>query len=110
MESAGERDAVAVCGEVDIKEEPILTEPSQQPCEEDEHIIIKEENIIFEDSDACDPLQMKKEDGVSEEEITSPHDAVHIKEEPEFQSEVELTSCASEPERLYGLQKKLIPH
>ncbi|XP_049768972.1 uncharacterized protein LOC126106652 isoform X5 [Schistocerca cancellata] len=56
MESAGE--------EIEIKEEPISTDPYQPP--EIEQIYIKEENVEF----------------VSEEETGSPPDAIHIKKEP----------------------------
>ncbi|XP_049768969.1 uncharacterized protein LOC126106652 isoform X2 [Schistocerca cancellata] len=63
MESAGE--------EIEIKEEPISTDPYQPP--EIEQIYIKEENVEF----------------VSEEETGSPPDAIHIKKEPGKQQKAE---------------------
>ncbi|XP_049944137.1 uncharacterized protein LOC126425221 isoform X4 [Schistocerca serialis cubense] len=62
--STGEEAAHALSGEIEIKEEPILTDPYQQSLEEIEQIFIKEENIkleIPEDLEACDPLQLEEE-------------------------------------------------
>ncbi|XP_049795783.1 uncharacterized protein LOC126210558 isoform X12 [Schistocerca nitens] len=111
MEFAGE--------DIEIKEEPISTDPYQPP--EIEQIYIKEENVILEtpedndahdplkleediletpeDNDAHDPLKLEEDEFVSEEETGSPPDAIHIKKEPEVQIEAEPTSCDSEPER-----------
>ncbi|XP_049768970.1 uncharacterized protein LOC126106652 isoform X3 [Schistocerca cancellata] len=75
MESAGE--------EIEIKEEPISTDPYQPP--EIEQIYIKEENVKLEtpeDNDAHDPLKVEEDEFVSEEETGSPPDAIHIKKEP----------------------------
>ncbi|XP_049943450.1 zinc finger protein 571-like isoform X2 [Schistocerca serialis cubense] len=79
MESTGEAEAVSAYDEIDIKEEPISTEPELQPFEQ---IFIKEENI------EC----------LLEEETTSPHDATYMKKESELQNDVESTSYGSEPE------------
>ncbi|XP_049944136.1 uncharacterized protein LOC126425221 isoform X3 [Schistocerca serialis cubense] len=79
--STGEEAAHALSGEIEIKEEPILTDPYQQSLEEIEQIFIKEENIkleIPEDLEACDPLQL---------------------EEEELKTEAESTGHGSEPER-----------
>ncbi|XP_049943885.1 uncharacterized protein LOC126425019 isoform X3 [Schistocerca serialis cubense] len=92
MEFAGE--------DIEIKEEPISTDPYQPP--EIEQIYIKEENVKLEtpeDNDAHDPLKLEEDEFVSEEETGSPPDAIHIKKEPEVQIEAEPTSCDSEPER-----------
>ncbi|XP_047100049.1 uncharacterized protein LOC124717278 isoform X2 [Schistocerca piceifrons] len=92
MEFAGE--------DIEIKEEPISTDPYQLP--EIEQIYIKEENVKLEtpeDNDARDPLNVEEDEFVSEEEAGSPPDAIHIKKEPEVQIEAEPTSCDSEPER-----------
>ncbi|XP_049841376.1 zinc finger protein with KRAB and SCAN domains 8-like isoform X3 [Schistocerca gregaria] len=43
--STGEEATHALSGEIEIKEEPILTDPYEQPLEEIEQIFIKEENI-----------------------------------------------------------------
>ncbi|XP_049768469.1 zinc finger protein 570-like [Schistocerca cancellata] len=79
FESTGEAEAVSAYDEIDIKEEPISTEPELQPFEQ---IFIKEENI------EC----------LLEEETTSPHDASYTKKEPVLQNDVESTSYGSEPE------------
>ncbi|XP_049795312.1 zinc finger and SCAN domain-containing protein 31-like isoform X1 [Schistocerca nitens] len=71
--STGEEAAHALSGEIEIKEEPILTEPYQQSLEEIEQIFIKEENIkleIPEDLEACDPLQLEEEELKTEAEST----------------------------------------
>ncbi|XP_046981873.1 uncharacterized protein LOC124551048 isoform X5 [Schistocerca americana] len=89
MESTGELEAVTMCGEIDIKEESVLTDPNWQLFEETEHIFIKEENV----------------ESPPQEETISPPDAVHTKKEPELQKEVEATSCGIEPRR-HQQQKK----
>ncbi|XP_049795206.1 uncharacterized protein LOC126210109 isoform X3 [Schistocerca nitens] len=102
MESTGELEAVTMCDEIDIKEEPVLTDPNWQLFEENEHIFIKEENVKLEtpeDPDARDPLWLKKEESPPQEETISPPDAIHTKKEPELQKEVEAASCGIEPRR-----------
>ncbi|XP_046982182.1 uncharacterized protein LOC124551234 isoform X1 [Schistocerca americana] len=96
MEFAGE--------DIEIKEEPISTDPYQLP--EIEQIYIKEENVKLEtpeDNDARDPLNVEEDEFVSEEEAGSPPDAIHIKKEPEVQIEAEPTSCDSEPESIIAV-------
>ncbi|XP_046981874.1 uncharacterized protein LOC124551048 isoform X6 [Schistocerca americana] len=85
MESTGELEAVTMCGEIDIKEESVLTDPNWQLFEETEHIFIKEENV----------------ESPPQEETISPPDAVHTKKEPELQKEVEATSCGIEPRSIW---------
>ncbi|XP_049943447.1 uncharacterized protein LOC126424754 isoform X11 [Schistocerca serialis cubense] len=104
MESTGELEAVTMCGEIDIKEESVLTDPNWQLFEETEHIFIKEENVkleTLEDPDAHEPLQLKKEESPPQEETISPPDAVHTKKEPELQKEVEASSCGIEPRSIW---------
>ncbi|XP_049769195.1 uncharacterized protein LOC126106842 [Schistocerca cancellata] len=111
MESTGELEAVTMCGEIDIKEEPVLTDPNWQLFEETEHIFIKEENVKLEtpeDPDAHDPLQLKKEESPPQEETISPPDAIHTKKEPELQKEVEATSCGIEPRSLLHMEDPLV--
>ncbi|XP_049943884.1 uncharacterized protein LOC126425019 isoform X2 [Schistocerca serialis cubense] len=82
MEFAGE--------DIEIKEEPISTDPYQPP--EIEQIYIKEENVKLEtpeDNDAHDPLKLEEDEFVSEEETGSPPDAIHIKKEPGKQQKAE---------------------
>ncbi|XP_049841057.1 uncharacterized protein LOC126291570 isoform X5 [Schistocerca gregaria] len=79
MESTGEAEAVSAYDEIDIKEEPISTEPELQPFEQ---IFIKEENI------EC----------LLEDETTSPHDATDMKKESVLQNDVDTTIYGSEPE------------
>ncbi|XP_049943442.1 zinc finger protein 679-like isoform X6 [Schistocerca serialis cubense] len=113
MESTGELEAVTMCGEIDIKEESVLTDPNWQLFEETEHIFIKEENVkleTLEDPDAHEPLQLKKEESPPQEETISPPDAVHTKKEPELQKEVEASSCGIEPRRFQFQNKNgMIP-
>ncbi|XP_049943445.1 uncharacterized protein LOC126424754 isoform X9 [Schistocerca serialis cubense] len=109
MESTGELEAVTMCGEIDIKEESVLTDPNWQLFEETEHIFIKEENVkleTLEDPDAHEPLQLKKEESPPQEETISPPDAVHTKKEPELQKEVEASSCGIEPRRAEWRRKR----
>ncbi|XP_049944240.1 uncharacterized protein LOC126425304 isoform X3 [Schistocerca serialis cubense] len=98
MESTGEREAVPLCSRIDIKEEPISADPYEQP--ETEEFYIEEGNKveISEDDDVYEPIKVKKEACLSEEETTSPLDAAHIKKEPELQIEVEPTNCGSDQE------------
>ncbi|XP_049768578.1 uncharacterized protein LOC126106362 isoform X8 [Schistocerca cancellata] len=100
MECTEEVEAAAVCAEMKDIEEPILTYLHHQPPEEIEQIFIKEENQLEtpEDPDTCDPLELERDEVVSEEETISPPDASHVKKEPELQNDVESTSYDSEPE------------
>ncbi|XP_049795594.1 uncharacterized protein LOC126210400 isoform X12 [Schistocerca nitens] len=84
MECTEEVEAAAVCAEMKDTEEPILAYPHHQPPEEIEQIFIKEENQLEtpEDPDTCDPLELERDEVVSEEETISPPDASHIKKEP----------------------------
>ncbi|XP_047099880.1 uncharacterized protein LOC124717156 isoform X9 [Schistocerca piceifrons] len=102
MECTEEVEAAAVCAEMKDIEEPILTYLHHQPPEEIEQIFIKEENQLEtpEDPDTRDPLELERDEVVSEEETITPPDASHIKKEPqELQNDVDSTSCDSEPER-----------
>ncbi|XP_049795592.1 uncharacterized protein LOC126210400 isoform X10 [Schistocerca nitens] len=104
MECTEEVEAAAVCAEMKDTEEPILAYPHHQPPEEIEQIFIKEENQLEtpEDPDTCDPLELERDEVVSEEETISPPDASHIKKEPqELQNDVESTSYGSAPESVY---------
>ncbi|XP_049840890.1 uncharacterized protein LOC126291418 isoform X20 [Schistocerca gregaria] len=103
-ECTEEVEAAAECAEMKDIEEPVLTYPHHQPPEEIEQIFIKEENQLEtpEHPDTCDPLELERDEVVSEEETISPPDASHIKKEPqELQNDVESTSYGSEPESVY---------
>ncbi|XP_049840884.1 uncharacterized protein LOC126291418 isoform X14 [Schistocerca gregaria] len=83
-ECTEEVEAAAECAEMKDIEEPVLTYPHHQPPEEIEQIFIKEENQLEtpEHPDTCDPLELERDEVVSEEETISPPDASHIKKEP----------------------------
>ncbi|XP_047100011.1 zinc finger protein 808-like isoform X1 [Schistocerca piceifrons] len=98
MESTGEKEAVPLCSRIDIKEEPIPADPYEQPESEDFYIEEGNKVEISEDDDVYEPIKVKKEACLSEEETTSPLDAAHIKKEPELKIEVEPTSCGSDQE------------
>ncbi|XP_049795774.1 pharyngeal muscle protein 2-like isoform X3 [Schistocerca nitens] len=73
MEFAGE--------DIEIKEEPISTDPYQPP--EIEQIYIKEENVILEtpeDNDAHDPLKLE-EDILETPEDNDAHDPLKLEED-----------------------------
>ncbi|XP_049943348.1 uncharacterized protein LOC126424661 [Schistocerca serialis cubense] len=83
MESTEEEVMHMLSGEIDIKEEAILTDSYWRPLEEFEQIDIKQDNVEWETPDGfdvCDPLHVQKEEWGIFEDLDA-CDSLQLKEE-----------------------------
>ncbi|XP_049840953.1 uncharacterized protein LOC126291488 [Schistocerca gregaria] len=83
MESTVEEVMHMLSGEIDIKEEAILTDTYWRPLEEFEHNDIKEDHVEWQTPDGfdvCDPLRVQKEEWGIFEDLDA-CDSLQLKEE-----------------------------